>query len=73
MPSLRVIVPNRPGLLAELTECLAEKGIDIEQIVVETHGTGALVRMEVARDDDALECLRGRVSSGDRRRRARQD
>ena len=57
MPNLRVIVPNRPGLLAELTECLAAKSIDIEQIVVETHGTGALVRMEVAHVDDALECL----------------
>jgi len=52
-----VIVPNRPGLLAELTECLAAKSIDIEQIVVETHGSGALVRMEVAGDDAALECL----------------
>jgi hypothetical protein len=57
VPNLRVIVPNRPGLLAELAECLAEKSIDIEQIVVETHGSGALVRMEVARVDDALECL----------------
>lgn len=57
MPSLRVILPNRPGLLAELTECLAEKSIDIAQIVVETHGTGALVRMEVERDDAALEAL----------------
>ena len=57
MPSLRVIVPNRPGLLAELTECLAAKQIDIAEIVVETHGSGALVRMEVARDDDALAVL----------------
>jgi hypothetical protein len=57
VPSLRVIVPNRPGLLAELAECLAAKNIDIVQIVVETHGSGALVRMEVERDDDALACL----------------
>ena len=57
MSSLRAIVPNRPGLLAELAECLAAKSIDIEQIVVETHGAGALVRMEVAREADALECL----------------
>lgn len=57
MPSLRVIVPNRPGLLAELTECLAAKSIDIEQVVVETHGSGALVRMEVSQEDEALEVL----------------
>lgn len=57
MRSIRVIVPNRPGLLAELTEVLAAKGISIEQIVVETHDEGALVRMEVERDDRALEIL----------------
>jgi hypothetical protein len=57
VPSLRVIVPNRPGLLAELTGCLAEKSIDIVQIVVETHGAGALVRMEVANEHEALEVL----------------
>ncbi|MDE2482616.1 MAG: ACT domain-containing protein [bacterium] len=57
MRSIRVIVPNRPGLLAELTEVLAAKGISIEQIVVETHDEGALVRMEVEHDDRALEIL----------------
>jgi len=57
VPSLRVIVPNRPGLLAEISECLASKGIDIEGVVVESHGEGALVRFEVSRDHDALEAL----------------
>lgn len=57
MPSLRVVVPNQPGLLAALTECLAAKAIDIAQVDVETHGTGALVRLEVGRIDDAMEAL----------------
>ena len=57
MRSIRVVVPNRPGLLAEITECLAQKGISIEQIVVETHGEGALVRFETERDDEALTVL----------------
>ncbi|MHB8146601.1 MAG: ACT domain-containing protein [Vulcanimicrobiaceae bacterium] len=57
MQSIRVIVPNRPGLLAELTECLAGARISISQIVVETHGSGALVRIEVANGDAALVAL----------------
>jgi len=50
-------VPNRPGLLAELTEVLASSGIDIAQIVVETHDAGAVVRMEVEDDNAALGVL----------------
>lgn len=57
MRSIRVVVPNRPGLLAELTEVLAGGGLDIAQIVVETHDAGAVVRMEVEHDDRALEVL----------------
>ena len=57
MKSIRVVVPNRPGLLAELTEVLASRGIDIAQIVVETHDAGAVVRMEVQDDNAALGVL----------------
>lgn len=57
MRSIRVVVPNRPGLLAELTEVLAARGIDIAQIVVETHDAGAVVRMEVEDEDAALGVL----------------
>lgn len=60
MRAIRVIVPNRPGLLAELTEVLAESGISIEQIVVETQESGAIVRMEIERDDEALKILTDR-------------
>jgi hypothetical protein len=57
VPSLRAIVPNRPGLLAEITECLAARNIDIQNVVVETHGEGALVRIDVADENEAMECL----------------
>ena len=60
MRTVRVIVPNRQGLLAELTEVLAERGISIDQIVVETQESGAIVRMEIERDDEALKILTDR-------------
>lgn len=60
MRTIRVIVPNRPGLLAELTELLAANGIGIDQIVVETQESTAIVRMEIEREDEALKVLTGR-------------
>ncbi len=57
MQSLRAIVPNRPGLLAEITEVLASRGVDIQGIAVESHGSAALVRLEVEREDEALAAL----------------
>jgi hypothetical protein len=55
--NIRVVVPNRPGLLAEITEVLAVRGLDIAQIVVESNDAGAIVRMEVEDDDAALGAL----------------
>ncbi len=57
MQHLRVVVPNRPGLLAELTEVLAAKRISIVEITVETHGAGAVVRLDVEDDALAMEAL----------------
>ena len=57
MQHLRVVVPNRPGLLAELTEVLAAKSISIVEITVETHGAGAVVRLEVEDGALAMEAL----------------
>jgi hypothetical protein len=57
MGNIRVIVPNHPGLLAEITEALATRGLDIANIVVETHDAGAVVRMDVPDDDAALSVL----------------
>lgn len=57
MRSIKVVVPNRPGLLAEVTEVLAAQSISIDHIVVETHGAGAVVRMALENDDAALTVL----------------
>ena len=57
MRSIKVVVPNRPGLLAEVTEVLAAQAISIDHIVVETHDAGAVVRMALENDDAALTVL----------------
>lgn len=57
MQHLRVVVPDRPGLLAELTEVLALRSIDIGEITVETHGAGAIVRLGVENDALAMQVL----------------
>jgi len=55
--NLKVVVPDRPGLLAELTAVLASKHISIDEITVETHEAGAVVRLDVREDAPALEAL----------------
>jgi hypothetical protein len=55
--NLKVVVPDRPGLLAELTEVLASRHISIDEITVETHEAGAVVRLDVREDGPALEAL----------------
>jgi hypothetical protein len=57
LKSIRVIVPNSPGILAEIAECLGSRGIGIQHIVAETQGSGAVVRMDVEHEDDALKVL----------------
>jgi histidine decarboxylase len=57
MQSIRVVVPNRTGLLAELAGVLADRGLSIEQIDVETHDSGAVVRMEVFDEHRVLAVL----------------
>lgn len=59
MQDIRVIVPDRPGLLAELTEVLAVSDINVEQIVVESQGNCAVIRMSVENEDEALRVLTG--------------
>ena len=51
MQSVRVVVPNRSGLFAEITECLAKRNISLHQVVVETHREGAVVRLSVENAD----------------------
>ena len=57
MRNIRVVVPDRPGLLAELTEVLAARNISIQGIDVESQESCAVVRMAVAHDDEALKVL----------------
>ena len=57
MKHLRVVVPNETGILAEVTEVLAKRGISIVDISVETHGAGAVVRLGVENESEALEAL----------------
>ena len=57
MEHIRVIVPDRPGLLAELTEVLAVRDINVDQIVVESQGNCAVIRMSVENEDEALKVL----------------
>lgn len=57
MKSLRIILPNRPGLLAEIAELLAARSINVDDLSVETHGEGALVRLSVEEPDMALAAL----------------
>lgn len=59
MENIRVIVPDRPGLLAELTEVLAVREINVDQIVVESQGKCAVIRISVENEDEALKVLTG--------------
>lgn len=45
MQNVRVVIHNRPGLFAEITECLAQREISIDKVVVETYGEDAVVRL----------------------------
>jgi hypothetical protein len=54
---ITVVVHNRPGLLAEITELLASKGLSITSIVAESHGADGVLHMGVERVDEALAVL----------------
>ena len=64
MRSIRVVVPNTPGLFAEITEQLAAKGISIEQVGVEAHGEGAVVRIALENALSADLALQALTESG---------
>lgn len=51
------MVHNRPGLLAEITELLASKGLSITSIVAESHGADGVLHLGAERVDDALAVL----------------
>jgi hypothetical protein len=58
MKQLTVLVPNRPGQVAAITEALALHGINLESFDVESHGADGLIVLTVDRYDDALRALR---------------
>jgi len=59
MKEISVVTKNRPGLLADLTEALAGRGINIETIDAEEIDDTAVLQLTVDhRYDEALQCLR---------------
>ena len=63
MKQLTIIAPNAPGVLADITNPLAEEGINVENIEAEGHGRRGVVVLTVDLDvyDRALEILRDRA------------
>ena len=57
MKQLTVLVPNELGIAARLTACLAERGINIEEIDVESVEDHGVVVLSVDRYDEALRAL----------------
>ena len=57
MKQLTVLVPNELGIAARLTACLAERGINIEEIDVESVEDHGIVVLSVDRYDEALRVL----------------
>jgi len=58
MKQLTVLVPNKPGQFAIITEKLAERSVNIESFDVESHGEDGLIVLMVDRYDEALRALR---------------
>lgn len=58
MKEISVVTQNRPGLLADLSEVLAARGINIDTIDAEEIHDTAVLQLTVDRYDEALQCLR---------------
>jgi hypothetical protein len=54
---ITVIVQNRAGLLAEIAELLASKGLSITSIVADSVGTQGVLHLGLERVDEALAVL----------------
>lgn len=57
MQRITVVVQNRSGLLAEITELLASKGLSIDSISADSLGTQGVLHLDVERVDEALAAL----------------
>ena len=57
MRQITIVAPDRPGLVAEITEALAAPGINIESLSAERVAETAAVILSVERYDEALAAL----------------
>lgn len=57
MKQLTVLVPNELGIAAKLAACLAESGVNIEEIDIERMENHGVVVLSVDRYDEALRAL----------------
>ena len=60
MKQLTVLVPNETGVAADIATCLAERGVNIQEIDIEGVGGRGVVVLSVDRYDEALRALRDR-------------
>jgi hypothetical protein len=58
MKEIVVVTQNRAGLLADISEALAERGINIETIDADELQDTAIIQLTVDRYDEALQSLR---------------
>lgn len=58
MKQLTVLVPNQRGVAAEIASCLAERGVNIEEIDIEGVEDRGIIVLSVDRYDEALRALR---------------
>lgn len=57
MQRITVVVQNRAGLLAEITELLASKGLSLSSIVADSLGTQGVLHIDLEQVDEALAVL----------------
>jgi hypothetical protein len=58
MKQITIVAQNRPGLVADISAALGERGINIEELEAETVHAMCVVVLSVDRYDDALAALR---------------
>src|SRR3989338_8689525 len=58
MKQISIVVENKPGVLAQVTELMAKNGINIENIECETIGSAGIMVISINQYDLALQVLR---------------
>lgn len=58
MKRITVIVDNRPGAVADVTNALAGRGVNIESLDVDAADEKGVINLTVDRYDEALQALR---------------